>query len=215
MNGYSSTVLTLSLFAAFGCASATMDQEFGPPGAPLNVKEFHAPLLAAASAYESYGRVDDELRWAPYLCRQPMPSKPRRSMSEQVDTHGRKLYYLFAADRIGYLGRDGKDPSAVGLIVVKEAWTIKEVPADTKFDTQVSPVRYLRQDDKLFFAEDKASLFIMLRLDPKTPGTDQGWVYGTVTPDGKTVTSAGRVGSCMGCHEGQPGRLFGIKYDGA
>ena len=47
-------------------------------------------------------------------------------------------------------------------------------------------------------------------LDPKTPGTDDGWVYGTVSADGKTVTSAGRVDSCMRCHETRKDRVFGI-----
>jgi hypothetical protein len=38
-----------------------------------------------------------------------------------------------------------------------------------------------------------------------------GWVYGTVAPDG-TVTSAGRVASCMGCHtpSAKHERLFGL-----
>jgi hypothetical protein len=47
-------------------------------------------------------------------------------------------------------------------------------------------------------------------MDPKTPGTDNGWVYGTVTADGKQVTSAGRVKSCMACHQRAPNdRVFG------
>jgi hypothetical protein len=51
----------------------------------------------------------------------------------------------------------------------------------------------------------------MFRLDPSTPDTDAGWVYATVTPDGQ-VTSAGRVASCMGCHETSATheRLFGV-----
>jgi hypothetical protein len=51
----------------------------------------------------------------------------------------------------------------------------------------------------------------MFKLDPKTPGTDEGWVYGTVSADGKQVTSAGRVESCMRCHQKAPhDRLFGL-----
>jgi hypothetical protein len=51
----------------------------------------------------------------------------------------------------------------------------------------------------------------MLKLDPTTSGTVAGWIYGTVTPDGKTVTSAGKVESCMKCHEEAKGdRLFGL-----
>jgi hypothetical protein len=55
-----------------------------------------------------------------------------------------------------------------------------------------------------------AGLFIMMKLDPATPDTDHGWVYGTVAADRVTVTSAGRVASCMGCHESAGfDRLFG------
>ncbi|MBA3541386.1 MAG: hypothetical protein H0T79_17370 [Deltaproteobacteria bacterium] len=41
-------------------------------------------------------------------------------------------------------------------------------------------------------------------------GTDAGWIYGTIV--GGEVTSAGRVASCMGCHESASHeRLFGLK----
>ena len=54
----------------------------------------------------------------------------------------------------------------------------------------------------------------MYKTDPKTPGTDEGWVYGTVTADGKKVTAAGRVQSCINCHQdARNDRLFGIPRD--
>ena len=57
----------------------------------------------------------------------------------------------------------------------------------------------------------RSDLFIMFKLDPKTPQTDNGWVYGTVSADAKNVTSAGRVKSCMDCHtEAKHDRLFGL-----
>jgi hypothetical protein len=71
---------------------------------------------------------------------------------------------------------------------------------------------YLAVGDKTYRAARRGDLFIMYHLDPSTPGTDNGWVYGTVTPDGKTVTSAGRVASCMRCHQSLSGRLFGLRY---
>jgi hypothetical protein len=56
----------------------------------------------------------------------------------------------------------------------------------------------------------------MFKLDPSTPGTDRGWAYGTVTADGKQVTSAGRVESCMRCHRKAPhDRLFGLPKEEA
>ena len=70
---------------------------------------------------------------------------------------------------------------------------------------------YVIKDDKVFKAGKQSDLFIMLKLDRKTPNTDDGWVYGTVTPDAKTVTSAGKVASCMKCHvEAKADRLFGL-----
>jgi hypothetical protein len=54
-------------------------------------------------------------------------------------------------------------------------------------------------------------LYVMKKLGGgDVPGTDAGWIYGTINPDG-TVTSAGRVASCMGCHEAATHeRLFGL-----
>ncbi len=66
-------------------------------------------------------------------------------------------------------------------------------------------------DNSAYTLDQKGPLFVMLRKDHSTPGTDQGWVYATLTPDGKTVTSAGRVASCMECHvRAEHGRLFGL-----
>jgi hypothetical protein len=62
----------------------------------------------------------------------------------------------------------------------------------------------------VYRAGTPAGLFIMFKLDATTPDTDQGWVYATVTTAGQ-VTSAGRVASCMGCHEAaEHERLFGV-----
>lgn len=217
-------VAAAALFAGCSGLSTDLQGEQGvPPSSMENNPAFHARLRELAGTYEGFARVDDELHWAPYLCRQPMPSSPRRSLSPDLDTHGRKLYYVFAKDRAGYLQRDGKPPAPVGQVVVKEAWQVEEVPPDTPYSTTESPVRYLKQDGHLYHARQKAGLFIMYRLDPSTPETDQGWVYGTVTPGTPgtpgavgEVTSAGRVQTCMGCHTKAPyERLFGIPYSGA
>ncbi len=207
----------LMLVLLGGCSGLAVEADPGAvPGAAENNPAFHGRLRELAVAYTGYARVDDELHWAPYLCRQPMPSYPRRSASMNRDTHGRKLYYVFAKDRDAYLGRNAKTPEIAGQAVVKEAWEVAEVPADTAYDTTVSPVRYLREADKLYHAKQKSSLFIMYRTDHATPDTDNGWVYGTLSPDAQTITSAGRVQSCMSCHQDAPhGRLFGVDYHGA
>src|SRR5437870_10625362 len=72
----------------------------------------------------------------------------------------------------------------------------------------------VRRDGRLYRPAARSGLFIMFKTEPGTPGTDEGWVYGTVTADGKQVTSAGRVESCMACHRDAPhDRLFGLPVE--
>jgi hypothetical protein len=189
---------------------------------------FESRLLEIAKSYTEYGRVDDQFRWAPGMCRPPNPAEARFSASKDAKTHGDKLYSIFASQRDSYVKLSDK-ANAVGQAVVKQSWIPKEV-ADTKEPLQpvvrrVGPGRstkgqrelfdrflpYARKDGRLYHADRQAELFIMFKMDPKTPDTDQGWVYGTVTADGKKVTSAGRVESCMRCHQkATHDRLFGL-----
>jgi hypothetical protein len=188
---------------------------------------FHAQLLKVAESYTSYGRVDDEMRWAPWLCRAPLAGQARFSRSADEATHGRKLYSIFAANRNAYLAA-ANQPSPVGQVIIKESWVPEEVsdrkPGKPRWeDTIFSPGKesnpdrtdhfnpYAERDGKVYKAAKKGELFIMMKLDPTTPGSDDGWVYGTVSADGKTVTSAGRVASCMSCHEPRKDRLFGLR----
>jgi hypothetical protein len=102
----------------------------------------------------------------------------------------------------------------VGQVLVKEAWHVARVQRGT----QVAAVRhacgrivapYAEGEDGTFSATELAGLFIMVKLPPETENTDQGWAYGTTTADG-TVTSAGRIESCIHCHRDAPyDRQFG------
>jgi hypothetical protein len=113
-------------------------------------------------------------------------------------------------------------------VVVKESWvpeevkddgtplepvrrTVKVRQGDTLVEQEDSFLPYARKDGHLYHAKEKGPLFVMFKLDPATPGTDEGWVYGTVTADGKTVTGVGKIESCMKCHQDAPhDRLFGL-----
>jgi hypothetical protein len=112
-------------------------------------------------------------------------------------------------------------------VLVKESWTIKEVTDEerTKLEERETKKpaypgdhfsRFVNKDGKTFHADEKAGLFIMVQFDPAQKGADQketdaGWLYGTVSADGKHVTSSGLVQSCMNCHDQAPhGRLFGL-----
>ena len=225
------TILGAILFGTFLCLGNAL------PPAPEE-PPFHALLKKTAGEYRVFGRVDDEMRWAPFLCRMPMPGVARVSASQDEKTHGRKLYSLFARDREAYWKINPKQPALmpIGQTLVKESWVPEEVPAEKVGQPGRVPFQeivvdrkgvkddrgpfnlgdhfwpYGRKDGKLFKATRQADLFIMIKLDPKTPNTDQGWVYGTVSPDGKKVTSAGRVDSCMKCHQdAKVDRLFGLR----
>jgi hypothetical protein len=159
----------------------------------------HAPapvqdprLLELAQSYAKYGRVDDVARLAPTLCRAPTPEPPRLSSSRDLETHGRKLYYLFAKNREAYLhARELAQPA--GQVIVKEAW----VPAAAS--TMQHPITGAR-----------GALFLMMKTGEAD--SDEGWIYATFTPDGKTVTASGKLASCMECHQAAPhDRLFGLK----
>jgi hypothetical protein len=166
---------------------------------------FRGRLLEIARTYKGYGNVDNHLRWAPTDCLIP-PDVLHYSASKDKATHGGKIYALFAQPcaKGSYLpARGGAAP--VGQVVVKEAWRSEEV-------TQwVSELGHVQKDGRRYRAGRQAELFIMYKMDPETPDTDQGWVYGTVSSDGKRVLSAGRVESCMNCHRDAPhDRLFGV-----
>jgi hypothetical protein len=216
-------------------ASCSRGPEVEAPGAE-NATEFHPALLEATAAYETLGRVDDEMRWAPYLCRLPMPGVARVSESGDAASHGQKLYSLFAKNREEYIHLTG-DTVAAGQVVIKESWGLEEIPeasavvagktlsaAQQAALTEKQKVDYARassgfypyakKDGKTFRATERAGLYVMMKLATNGANTDQGWVYGTLTMDRK-ITSAGRVASCMGCHESADhDRLFGIVYTG-
>jgi hypothetical protein len=180
------------------------------------VTPFEQQTLEIASQYLAWGRVDDELRWAPFLCRAPYPGIARPSQSDDESTHGRKLYSVFAKNHAAY-----PDGPQDGQVVVKQSWIPELV--DTDAGLQLNAYRsdagteadhfypYAQGDGGIYRAAAPAGLFIMFRLDPSTPDTDEGWVYATVSPAGQ-VTAAGRVANCMGCHETSATheRLFGV-----
>ena len=199
--------------SAAGAGGAGGHVDAGTDG-PL-VPAFATQALAVAGEYVSWGRVDDELRWAPFLCRQPLPGVARPSESNDSTTHGQKLYSVFVKNHDAYPNGPYDNQA-----VVKQSWTAELVSGpDAAFNPKSyrpSPdagnhfYPYAAGDGGVYRAAAPAGLFIMFKVDPATPETDDGWVYATVSPAG-AVTSAGRVQSCMGCHEvATHERLFGV-----
>lgn len=178
---------------------------------------FVPDLQAIGKAYKAWGRVDDELRWAPFLCRMPLPGRPAFSVAA-TGGHAQKLYSLFAKDREAYAKRGAQ---AAGQVLVKESFVAERVEGQ-----QPSPLTvgdqgigggdhfhpYVVRDGATYRAGTPMGLYIMMKK--AGADTDAGWVYGTLAADG-SVTSAGKVASCMGCHRDAPvDRLFGVKTAG-
>lgn len=80
-------------------------------------------LTSVAREYRRWGRVDDELRWAPFLCRMPLPSVARVSRAAP-GAHDRKVYFVYASDHRAYveLTHQPRGRPAQGFTVVKEAF---------------------------------------------------------------------------------------------
>ena len=152
---------------------------------------FHARLLEIATTYPQYGRVDDEMRWAPVAC-DPTPSPPKLRLSSNTNsqTHGRKLYSIFAriSERGCYFAEGRANP--VGQVVVKESWIPEEVQdkgqqlgsiqrkglttdivdSTKTIKVEDSLVPYARKYGHLYHAAKRGPLFIMFKMDPNDAG---------------------------------------------
>lgn len=173
------------------------------------VGPFEKIVLEAAEQYRSFVRVTGSPKVAPTDCRIPGPFARRSQASKQ---HGGKLYVLYArhADGVEYV-REG-EPAKVGQTLVKESWQCVEgaPQGPTEASRRYPGGLTLHEGLGRFHAGDAHGLFVMHKLAADTPGTDQGWVYGTVDRAGK-VTSAGKVASCIKCHvDADNDRRFGL-----
>jgi len=196
------TAATLVAAVSFAGLALSKPADTKTPGGataskPVNDPAFHNELLTVAAQYKKYGKVDDVSRWGSPLCFTfgGLSAKARLSSSKDTATHGKKVYYVYAKDRNQYFNNEAP---RVGQVLVKESW---HPAVGVEAGGSTGPVA----------SKDLVGLFVVMKLAPDTPGSDQGWVYGTVAPDGQTVTSAGRVQSCMECHSSASyERLFGL-----
>jgi hypothetical protein len=186
-----------------------------PAPAPANREldpRFTAAIRDAAAPYRTWKRVDEQPRVAPAMCDMPRtPSLGYVHLSEAGDApHGKKLYYLWASSPGAY--RALAAPMERGFTIVKESY--EAIPAATatrgESGTGDPPLHdRLKVGDGWLTTGGAKGLYVMTKVGAGD-GTDAGWIYGTITPAGE-VSSAGRVASCIGCHERAPhDRLFGI-----
>ncbi|MGE0791725.1 MAG: hypothetical protein AB7S26_38980 [Sandaracinaceae bacterium] len=190
-------------------------------------------LSDVAARYRAWGRVDDELRWAPWLCRMPLASRARPSQAEGAE-HARKVYFVYASDRSAYIELVGDRRRAPrrGFTVVKEAFHPRAVetpaepfgqlPLPPPLLAQIeAPPSYVGGGAEVYRptvdaeghatgAGEPGGLYVLRYVGAGARGTDHGWTYGTIDARGE-VTAEGRIASCIGCHESAPhGRLFGF-----
>ena len=170
-----STALTIA--AVIGCRPTA------EPAPPEPGRDFEDDLRHVSTVYKAWGPFDGFLRTAVVYCAAPGKGPVRYSQSTDSETHGNKLYYVYAKLRDSY-SPDPKGKTQIGQVLVKETW----LPEETKQVEKSNAGKAL----KIHTPGKPAGLFIMMKLDPKTPDTDEGWVYGTVSVEG-TVTSSGKV----------------------
>jgi hypothetical protein len=199
----------------FGFVLVSMAVLLVLPVASADVDERLASAFReAAREYKAWGRVDDEVRFAPWLCRLPMRSRARVS---EAGPHARKVYFLYSSDRAAYvsLGHpEARRHVRPGFTIVKESFHAAEhAPGDRRGEVEIAhgdPYRLLQDGERWVGAGAPHGLYIMKYVGRRR-GTDAGWVYGTIDAQGE-VTGAGRISSCMGCHQDAPhGRLFGLQ----
>jgi hypothetical protein len=173
---------------------------------------YSARLLEIAAEYKNFQRVDQTVRWSPTRCYiPPMPPKTEASisLSKSEETHGRKLYFLYARYPSAYMTNiwglitteNEAEPikAPLGQVLVKEAWEPVKVDVDQIVKSDKEQV-YAQVGETKYHAGKKNGLYIMFKTKPGTPNTDDGWVYGTVSPDGNRITSVGLVKNCIQCH---------------
>jgi hypothetical protein len=197
------------------------------PTAPPETAALGPRVLAAIADAATFTRVSDLPHWSPLDCRAPPSPGPFVSASDDAATHGRKLYHLFVRDHAAYCpGPNSVEgslaprvPAPIGQTIVKESW--EPVRLDPSAAVPVArfgslPEDHASRDGHVYRRGAPRELFVMLKLDAATPETDAGWIYATVTPDRKTVTAAGRIATCIRCHERAPyDRQFGVPADWA
>lgn len=241
------TVVTVGVLAAFGCSERpaalvvetdltvsdpSMASEAGTtePAWPLR-EEFIPIVQSIAARYRrEFTIVSPVPKWAPELCSAyavaMVAPRPRMSASADPETHGRKLYYLYASDLAAYIAPSVSDDrlilalgdieaeEPIGSTLVKQSWD--PVRVEDVLNEQSPYRRLVKSNNEWYEAGEQRELFVMTKLDPSTPNTDAGWVYATVAPDTHEVTAVGRIASCMECHRANgERRLFGVSNEEA
>ncbi len=190
--------------------------------AVANDAKQHPVLLAIAGRYDSFARADGT-HWSQLDCLAPPDDPAHLSRADEGTAHGRKVFVLRLFDFETYAretggrshapsdARMGKGIPVPGTeqVLVKVSYEPTEDATKAQPFAGIAPAVH---KGKKYYPGEQKDLFVMYRPTDKSLATDSGWLYGTVSADGKRVSSAGLVKSCMSCHEKAPhGRQFGVK----
>jgi len=183
-----------------------------PPEAPRGPIDpaFKDRIYSTAIGYFDYPRVDDKPHWAPGPCAPPsaFEDQPRVRLSSAGTNslHSEKLYYLFVKDHESYL-KPTAGSVPVGQVIVKQAYLAYELKKDPGYQLRERTI--IERSGRKYTTGYPLALFIMMKLDEKTPHTDHGWIYGIADFNGE-VKAAGVIEACASCHaHAAHDRLFG------
>jgi hypothetical protein len=202
-------------------SSAPTGERPAPVAPAPRPPDVYALLMEVAGEYQRFERVSD---WTGSPMSSDAPVRRGMMMSRCSDaaaggaaaSHCGRMHRLFAREGWDYrmLGQGSGAGAAPGQAVVMPTHRAQVVPFESvPLDDRGNPPEdYVESGGQWHRAGEAMELFVMLRLSPDTPGTDDGWVYGVLSADGRRVIQEGRIDSCLRCHAGAPhGRLFGLR----
>lgn len=171
---------------------------------PALTPKLELKLRTIATEYTKGELVNPAPLVAPTQCFLP-PTSILYSKAKAKSKHAGKLYYLFAKERQPLAHKEQVKGQPIGQYLVKESWEAIAPSADTKQSSRRKGSRFVSntvvRKGKTLTTGKPADLFIMLKQYWDTPNTDQGWTYAVVSRDAKTIKSAGKIESCISCHE--------------
>jgi hypothetical protein len=192
-----------------GAAIEVQEESPAVPRGPID-PAFTEQIHSTAIGYFDYPRVDDKPHWAPGPCANTklVEDAPhiRLSSAAPNSLHGEKLYYLYVKNHESYL-KPADSSAPIGQVIVKQAYLAYEIKKPD--EVKPSNTAVVERSGRKYTTGEPLALFIMMKLDEKTPNTDHGWIYG-ITDFNGDVKSAGVIEACASCHaHAAHDRLFG------
>ncbi len=182
-------------------------------------------LLSISKEYKTYrqfGKENEGINWTIAPCASPMEVKGKPDVKDSLhysmatvnaSKHGNKLYKLFIKNYIPYIDTNYKT-QAIGQVIVKETWNVKEVQKDSLKQTKAF-VKKSENDGKYYTPTTVSEIFVMYK-EKKSKRNDEGWVYGIVSLEkekqAKPIIEKGKISNCISCHKDTKyDRMFGVK----